>query len=85
MVKLTIIWNRKYIRFKLKYNLYRSLVLSIITYGCEYWTISVNKNITRFENKSHRKLLGITYKEMKTNKYIKDLMIRLIGTYETIL
>ena len=25
MVRLTTIWNRKYIRFKLKYNLYRSL------------------------------------------------------------
>ena len=47
MVRLTTIWNRKYIRFKLKYNHYRSLVLSILTYGCEYWTISAisTKNI----------------------------------------
>ena len=29
------IWNSKDIRFKLKYNLYRSLVLSILTYRCE--------------------------------------------------
>ena len=35
MVRLTTIWNSKGIRFKLKYNLYRSLVLSILTYGCE--------------------------------------------------
>ena len=35
MVRLTTIWNSKYIRFKLKYNLYRSLVLSILTYWCE--------------------------------------------------
>ena len=27
----------------------------------------------------------ITYKEMKTNEYIKDVMISLIGTYEPIL
>ena len=39
-VRITTIWNSKDIRFKLKYNLYRSLVLSILTYGCESWTIS---------------------------------------------
>ena len=35
MIKLITIRNSKYIRFKLKYNLYRSLVLSILTYGYE--------------------------------------------------
>ena len=52
----------KYIRFKLKYNLYRSLVLSILTYVCKSWTISAisTKKLQCFENKSHRKLLGIT-------------------------
>ena len=49
MVMLTTIWNSKDIRFKLKYNLYRSLVLSILTYGCEYWTISaISTKNTRF-------------------------------------
>ena len=40
MVRLTTIWHNKYIRFKLKYNLYYSILLSILTYGCESWTIS---------------------------------------------
>ena len=40
MVRLTTIWNSKYIRCKLKYNFYRSLVLSILTIGCESWNIS---------------------------------------------
>ena len=40
MVRLTTIWNSKDIRFKLKYNLYHSLVLSILNYGCQSWTIS---------------------------------------------
>ena len=86
MVRLTTIWNSKDIRFKLKYNLYRSLVLSILAYGCESWTISAisTKKLQGFENKSHRKLLGITYREMKTNEYIKGVMISLIGTYEPI-
>ena len=65
MVRLYTIWNSKKITFKLKHNLYRSLVLSIITYGCETWTINatMQKKIQAFENKSHRKLLGITYQE----------------------
>ena len=82
MVRLTTIWNSTYIRFKLTYNLYRSLILSILTYRCESWTISAlsTTKIQGFENKSHRKLLGITYIEMKTNEYIKDVKINLIGT-----
>ena len=40
MERITKVWYSKDIRFKLKYNLYRSLVLSILTCGCEYWTIS---------------------------------------------
>ena len=39
MIRLYCIWNSRHIHFKLKYNLYRSLVLSILTYGCEAWTI----------------------------------------------
>ena len=35
MVRLYTICNSKQITFKLKNNLYRSLVLSILTYGCE--------------------------------------------------
>ena len=31
IVSLTTIWNRKITNFKLKYNLYRSLVFSILT------------------------------------------------------
>ena len=46
---ITFNWNSKDIRFKLKYNLYRSLVLYILTYGCESWTISaISTKNTRF-------------------------------------
>ena len=45
MVRLTTIWKSTHIRFKLKYNLYRSLILSILTYGCESWIL--NANITK--------------------------------------
>ena len=56
MVRLYTIVNSKQIYFKLNHNLYRSLVLSILTYGCETWTINaamqkkykkINKNNDR--------------------------------------
>ena len=95
MVRLYTIWNRKQINFKLKHTLYRSLVVSIITFGCETWTINaaMQKKIQTFKNKSHMKLLGITYQERKSNMFdehgrtlfVRNRMIELIGNYEPLL
>ena len=75
------------IHFKLKYNLYRSLVLSILTYGCEAWSISteMQKKLQAFENKSHRKLLGIKYQEKKKNMIKEKIAIAIIGKYDPLL
>ena len=82
MVRLTTIWTSKDIRLKLKYNLHRSLVLSILTYEYEYWTISaISTKIQGIKNNSYIKLLGITYTEIKINEYIKDVMISLIDKF----
>ena len=35
MIRLNVIWTSKNISFKIKFNLYISLVLSILLYGCE--------------------------------------------------
>ena len=55
MIRLNIIWTSKNISFKIKFNLYRSLVLSILLYGCETWMLMSNeeKRISAFENKAH--------------------------------
>ena len=45
----------------------------------------MQKKIQAFENKSHRKLLGITYQERKTNVFVYNRMIELIGNYEPLL
>ena len=76
MVRLTIIW--KNITFSLKYNLHRSLVLSILKYVCEFWTLNftTTKKIQGFDNKAHI-ILGINYKERN--------MIILVGYYEPLL
>ena len=40
IVRLYTLWNSKQLHFELKHNLYRSLVLLILTYECETWTIN---------------------------------------------
>ena len=87
MIRLYTIWNSKHINFKLKYNIYRSLVLSILTYGCETWTISVamQKKISAFESKAHVKLLGIKYQDRITNMCVCNRITMLLGTYEPLL
>ena len=63
MVRLIITRKNPHIKFSIKYNLYRSLVLSILTYGCESWTLNftTTKMIHEFENKAHSRILGIYY------------------------
>lgn len=87
MVKLEHIWKSTNISFKTKHRLYQSLVVSIFLYGCEAWTITAadEKKIIAFENKQHRKLLGITWRERKTNEFVKDQIRRLIGVQEPLL
>ena len=69
MIRLNFIWTSKKIGFKVKFNLYRSLDLSMLLYGCETWTLMSNEE-ERIENKAHRRLLEINYRQMKTNKYV---------------
>ena len=54
-----------------------------ILYGCELWTIleSMEKKIVAFENKSHRRLLGITYRQKITNVILKEKNVSLVGDY----
>ena len=39
MVRLEKIWKAREIEFKLRYKFYKSLVLSILLYGYETWTL----------------------------------------------
>ena len=39
MVRMEIIWRSREISFKIKFNLYNSLILSILLYGCETWIL----------------------------------------------
>ncbi|GFS00104.1 LOW QUALITY PROTEIN: hypothetical protein ElyMa_004545500 [Elysia marginata] len=72
--KLEKIWKSS-ISFKAKHKLFRSLVSSILTYGCETWTLMADteRRIQVFENKCLRKLLRISYKDHVTNESVRDL------------
>ena len=87
MIRLNVIWTNKNISFKIKFNLYRSLVLSILLYWCETLTLMLNekKKISVFENKGHRRLLEINYRQRKTNAYVKETITILVGKYEPLL
>ena len=71
MTRLAILWNHYAISFPVQIKLYRSLILSILLCECESWILTVNRErrIQAFENKCCRRMLGISYREHKTNEY----------------
>ncbi|MGL4418375.1 MAG: reverse transcriptase domain-containing protein [Plesiomonas shigelloides] len=87
MARLDRIWRSNSISFTTKYRLYKSLVLSILLYGCEAWTMLAEpeRKIQAFENKCLRKLLRISYREHKTNEYVRNTITSLVGPHEPLL
>ena len=87
MANLGRIWKSKSISFPTKLKLYRSLVLSILLYGCESWTLSaeLEKRIVAFEMKCYRKLLNIPWVERKTNNFVQAEITRCAGPQEPLL
>ncbi|GFS00135.1 endonuclease-reverse transcriptase [Elysia marginata] len=85
-VKLGKIWKSS-ISFKAKHKLFRSLVSSILTYGCETWTLlaDTERRIQAFENKCLRKLLRISYKDHLTNESVRELVVAYVDPQEPLL
>ncbi|GFR80155.1 endonuclease-reverse transcriptase [Elysia marginata] len=84
--KLGKIWKSS-ISFKAKHKLFRSLVSSILTYGCETWTLlaDTERRIQVFENKCLRKLLPISYKDQVTNESVREVVVAYVGPQEPLL
>ena len=63
MTILAILWNNKAICFPTKIILYRSLVLSVLHYGCDSWilTADLERQIQDFENLSFATEGCLTY------------------------
>ena len=81
--RLTRVWKSN-ISFQTKFKLYKSLVISILLYGCETWKLltETKRRIQAFENKCLRKLLHISYWEHKTNEYVQNKAKSLVGQQE---
>ena len=86
MARLTRVWKSN-ISFQTKFKLYKSLVISILLYGCETWTLlaETERRIQAFETKSLRKFLPISYWEHKTNEYVQNKVKSLVGWQEPLL
>ena len=65
-------WNT--ISFASKFKLHKSLVTSVLLYGCETWTLLADsdKNIQDFQTKCSRKHFRIFYLEHKTNDWVRS-------------
>ena len=74
MQKLNPIWKSKDIKNSTKLELYRVLVLSIITYSAETWTLkkSDEQRLRVFEMACLRKILGVTRRDRIRNTNIRE-------------
>ena len=86
MTKLNVIWKSG-INLAIKLKLYKTLVTSILLYGCEAWTLTaeLEKRIRTFENKCYRKILRVSYHEHKTNEDILEEITARTGKQEPLL
>ena len=87
MAKLNKIWSSKDVSFSTKMKLYKTLVLSTLLYGCESWTLTADstKRIQAFRNKCYRRMLGISWKDLKTNEFVQRGIKARAGQQENLL
>ena len=71
--RLNKIWKDKNISLKTKMKLYRSNVVSSLTYGCETWqlTTSQENKLNAFDYTSLRRIMKIDWREHITNEEIR--------------
>ena len=81
LAKLDKIWRSKTIHFPNKLNLLNAIVSAVALYGCESWTLNKKliKQISAFENKCYRRLLGINWKEKKANEFVQQKVKEELG------
>ena len=87
VTKLNVICNDKNIAISCKIRMMRFLAMSIFVYTCEKWTITtdIEKRIQTLEMRCFRKLLGISYRDHKTNEEVKARIGNTFGPYEDLM
>ena len=68
--------------FPVKLKLFKSLVVSILLYGCKCWTITADlkRRIQAFEDTCYRRLLRISYTEHRSNEFVRQQVTNYAGT-----
>ena len=79
--------NNKTHSYLVSEKLYKSLVTTILLYGCETWTLLADsqKRVQAFETKSMRILLCISYLEQQTHDWVWKKIIFLMGPQDPLL
>ena len=87
MSRLSKMWKSQRIPIATKIRFYKALVTSIALYGCESWTLSAEteQRIEAFEMKWCRRFLNISYRDRKTNDYVRQKIEELGGKQERLL
>ena len=87
LTRLKTIWSDKHISLSTKIRLMRSLVISVLLYACETWTLTaiILKKLQATEMRCFRKLLGVSYRDHITNDAVRDRIRQAIGPYDDIL
>jgi len=72
MSSLNNIWNTKHLSIQTKVRVYQTLVLSILLYALETWTLLVSdmKAIESFHMKCQRRILGIRWHDFVRNSAV---------------
>ena len=73
---MNTIWRAKKLKVKGKIKFMRAMVVSILLLRLESWTLTdkIWRTLEAFEMKCYRRVLGITWKEKKTNKDVLKLV-----------
>ena len=68
--------TNKNISFQTRLALTKCYVWSLLTYACDTWTLSkqMEAKIEAFEMWSHRRIMGISWKEMKSNAEVLKMI-----------
>ena len=87
MTRLKPIWNDRNITLGSKVRLMRTLVISILLYACETWTLTIElqRRIKAVEMRCYRRLLHMSYKDHITNEIVCTKIQTAIGPYEDLL
>ena len=72
--RLRKIWNSSVFSIKTKVRLFNTLVISVLTYGCETWKMNEGdkKKLDTFQNTCLRKIMRIRWPRKITNKELHE-------------